>query len=89
MHVYLSWVPIGYIFSSNMVEQLLKLFPQAPYRNVALQCLTEVGENANLQLHAAKPFRASSVFPLGLHVPCSALLAHTHPVRLQCHPCAL
>ena len=56
LHVYLSWVPIGYIFSSNMVEQLLKLFPQAPYRNVAIQCLTEVGKNATLQLHAAKPF---------------------------------
>lgn len=32
----------GYIFESQMVTELLKLFPQAPYRNVALQCLTEV-----------------------------------------------
>ena len=65
MHVYLSWVPIGYIFSSNMVEQLLKLFPQAPYRNVALQCLTEVGENAILQLHAAKPVQGHFSVSLG------------------------
>lgn len=43
LHAYLSWVPVGYIFESNLVELLLRLFPQAPYRNVALQCLTEVG----------------------------------------------
>ena len=42
LHAYLSWVPLGYIFESNIVEVLLSLFPQQPYRNVALQCLTEV-----------------------------------------------
>jgi exportin-1 len=39
---YLSWVPPGYIFESQLVTALLGLFPQAPFRNVALQCLTEV-----------------------------------------------
>jgi hypothetical protein len=34
--------PSRYIFESNMVQLLLNLFPQAPFRNVALQCLTEV-----------------------------------------------
>ena len=42
LHAYLSWVPLAYIFESNLVEVLLKLFPQPPYRNTALQCLTEV-----------------------------------------------
>jgi len=42
LHAYLSWVPVGYIFESNMVQLLLGLFPQAPFRNIALQCLTEV-----------------------------------------------
>ena len=42
LHAYLSWVPLAYIFESNLVELLLKLFPQAPFRNVALQCLSEV-----------------------------------------------
>jgi exportin-1 len=46
LHAYLSWVPLAYIFNSNMVEVLLKLFPQAPFRNVALQCLTEVSNSA-------------------------------------------
>ncbi len=40
--VYLTWVPLGYIFESNLLQMLLQLFPQPTYRNVALQCLTEV-----------------------------------------------
>ena len=42
LSAYLSWVPLGFILHSNIVEVLLKLFPQPHYRNVALQCLTEV-----------------------------------------------
>ena len=41
LYAYLSWVPLAYVFESNLVEALLKLFPQPPYRNVALQCLSE------------------------------------------------
>ncbi|GMH35437.1 hypothetical protein BSKO_03305 [Bryopsis sp. KO-2023] len=43
LHAYLSWVPLGYIFQGNMVEKLLQLFAQPPFRNLALQCLTEIG----------------------------------------------
>jgi Exportin 1-like protein len=43
LHAFLSWIPLGYIFESNLVEILLKHFPQPAYRNLALQCLTEVG----------------------------------------------
>jgi exportin-1 len=42
LSVYLTWVPLGYIFESNLLEILLQLFPQPPFRNLALQCLTEV-----------------------------------------------
>ena len=42
LHAFLSWIPLGYIFESNLVEVLLTLFPQAPFRNPSLQCLTEV-----------------------------------------------
>lgn len=42
LNVYLTWVPLGYIFESNLLEILLQLFPQPPLRNIALQCLTEV-----------------------------------------------
>lgn len=43
LHAYLSWVPLGYIFESQVVHLLLTIFPQPPFRNLALQCLTEVG----------------------------------------------
>ncbi len=42
LSVYLTWVPLGYIFEGNLLEMLLQLFPQGSFRNVALQCLTEV-----------------------------------------------
>ncbi|KAL6772266.1 XPO1 [Auxenochlorella protothecoides x Auxenochlorella symbiontica] len=43
LHAFLSWVPLGYIFESNVVDVLLRLLPQPALRNLALQCLTEVG----------------------------------------------
>ncbi|DBA80101.1 hypothetical protein WJX79_000920 [Trebouxia sp. C0005] len=43
LYAFLSWVPLGYVFESNLVEILLKLFPQPAFRNLALQCLTEIG----------------------------------------------
>ena len=42
---YLSWIPPGYIFEGQLVQALLAMFPQAPFRNVALQCLTEVSSD--------------------------------------------
>ena len=45
LYAFLSWVPLGYVFESNLVEILLKLFPQPAFRNLALQCLTEVSND--------------------------------------------
>ena len=42
LNAFLSWVPLGYIFETNMMDTLLRLFPQPPLRNLALQCLAEV-----------------------------------------------
>ncbi|KAJ7518088.1 hypothetical protein O6H91_21G054800 [Diphasiastrum complanatum] len=42
LHAFLSWIPLGYIFESPLLETLLKVFPIVAYRNLALQCLTEV-----------------------------------------------
>lgn len=42
LHAFLSWVPLGYIFESNVIEVLLRLFPQPVFRNIALQCLAEI-----------------------------------------------
>ena len=46
LYAYLSWVPLGYVFESNLVEILLKLFPQPAFRNLALQCLTEASHHS-------------------------------------------
>ncbi|KAG9158076.1 hypothetical protein Leryth_000240 [Lithospermum erythrorhizon] len=42
LHAFLSWIPMGYIFESPLLNTLLKFFPIAAYRNLTLQCLTEV-----------------------------------------------
>lgn len=42
LNAFLSWVPLGYILETNMIDILVGLFPQTAYRNLALQCLTEV-----------------------------------------------
>ncbi|KAJ4837330.1 Exportin-1 [Turnera subulata] len=54
LHAFLSWIPLGYIFESPLLETLLKFFPMPAYRNLTLQCLTEVaalnfGDFYNLQ----------------------------------------
>ncbi|KAF8044402.1 hypothetical protein BT93_A2406 [Corymbia citriodora subsp. variegata] len=54
LHAFLSWIPLGYIFESPLLETLLKFFPVPSYRNLTLQCLTEVaaltfGEFYNVQ----------------------------------------
>ncbi|GMH19677.1 hypothetical protein Nepgr_021518 [Nepenthes gracilis] len=42
LHAFLSWIPLGYIFESPLLETLLKFFPVPAYRNLTLLCLTEV-----------------------------------------------
>ncbi|KAF3509669.1 hypothetical protein F2Q69_00000707 [Brassica cretica] len=42
LHAYLSWIPLGYIFESPLLETLLKFFHVPAYRNLTLQCLTEL-----------------------------------------------
>ncbi|XAR52092.1 hypothetical protein NMG60_11019991 [Bertholletia excelsa] len=42
LHAFLSWIPLGYIFESPLLETLLNFFPVPAYRNLTLQCLTEV-----------------------------------------------
>ncbi|KAL2593575.1 hypothetical protein AAZV13_12G138100 [Glycine max] len=42
LHAFLSWIPLGYIFESPLLVTLLKFFLVLAYRNLTLQCLTEV-----------------------------------------------
>ncbi|XAR71542.1 hypothetical protein NMG60_11017873 [Bertholletia excelsa] len=54
LHAFLSWIPLGYIFESPLLETLLNFFHVPSYRNLTLHCLTEVaalnfGDFYNLQ----------------------------------------
>eukprot|EP00566_Odontella_aurita_P002334 CAMPEP_0113600474 /NCGR_PEP_ID=MMETSP0015_2-20120614/42722_1 /TAXON_ID=2838 /ORGANISM="Odontella" /LENGTH=1086 /DNA_ID=CAMNT_0000508725 /DNA_START=303 /DNA_END=3563 /DNA_ORIENTATION=- /assembly_acc=CAM_ASM_000160 len=44
---FLTWIPLGFIFQTQLIDVLLnKFFPEPMFRNDALECLTEIG---NLQ----------------------------------------
>ncbi|KAL1920697.1 uncharacterized protein VTP21DRAFT_1074 [Calcarisporiella thermophila] len=41
---FLNWIPLGYIFETNIIENLRNRFLEIPqFRNVTLKCLTEIG----------------------------------------------
>jgi exportin-1 len=41
---FLTWIPLGFIFQTNLIKVLLnKFFPEPIFRNDALDCLTEIG----------------------------------------------
>lgn len=77
LNAFLSWVPLGYIFESNMVETLLQLFPQPFFRNLALQCLAEVAalrvgeehDNAFLNLYGIFMNQLGPLLPPGTDIP--------------------
>ncbi|KAK9692768.1 Karyopherin transporter, variant 2, partial [Basidiobolus ranarum] len=41
---FLNWIPLGYIFETNIIDSLRGRFLEVPaFRNVTLKCLTEIG----------------------------------------------
>ncbi|XP_071710011.1 protein EXPORTIN 1A-like [Rutidosis leptorrhynchoides] len=77
LHAFLSWIPLGYIFESPLLETLLKFFPVPSYRNLTLQCLTEVaslnfGEFYNLQyvnMYNVFMVQLQTVYPTNTNIP--------------------
>ncbi|EEB06315.1 nuclear export receptor Crm1 [Schizosaccharomyces japonicus yFS275] len=40
---FLNWIPLGYIFETNLIENLRNRFLEVPaFRNVTIKCLTEI-----------------------------------------------
>ncbi|OLL22893.1 Exportin-1 [Neolecta irregularis DAH-3] len=40
---FLNWIPLGYIFETNIIENLRNRFLEVPeFRNITLKCLTEI-----------------------------------------------
>ena len=47
---FLTWIPLGFIFQTNLIDVLLnKFFPEPMFRNDALDCLTEIGNLSDLE----------------------------------------
>mmetsp|Transcript_40781 Transcript_40781/g.49653 ORF Transcript_40781/g.49653 Transcript_40781/m.49653 type:complete len:1093 (-) Transcript_40781:637-3915(-) len=46
---FLTWIPLGFIFQTQLIDVLLnKFFPEPMFRNNALECLTEIGNLSDL-----------------------------------------
>lgn len=77
LHAFLSWIPLGYIFESPLLETLLKFFPLPSYRNLTLQCLTEVavlnfGDFYNMQyvkMYSIFMVQLQLILPLTTNIP--------------------
>lgn len=39
---FLTWIPLGYIFETGLMPDLLKFFPVPQFRTITLDCLTEI-----------------------------------------------
>lgn len=47
---FLTWIPLGFIFQTQLIDVLLnKFFPEPLFRNDALDCLTEIGNLTDLE----------------------------------------
>ncbi|KAH9322911.1 hypothetical protein KI387_017550, partial [Taxus chinensis] len=77
LHAFLSWIPLGYIFESPLLDTLLNLFPVAAYRNLALQCLTEVAalnfgdfyDAQFVKLYTIFMVQLQAILPPGTNIP--------------------
>lgn len=55
---FLTWIPLGFIFQTQLIEVLLnKFFPEPMFRNDALDCLTEIGNLTDLDPEYDSLFR--------------------------------
>lgn len=55
---FLTWIPLGFIFQTNLVNELInKFFPEPMFRNDTLDCLTEIGNLSGLDPQYDRLFR--------------------------------
>ncbi|ORY04236.1 hypothetical protein K493DRAFT_345751 [Basidiobolus meristosporus CBS 931.73] len=52
---FLNWIPLGYIFETNIIDNLRGRFLEVPaFRNITLKCLTEIGGLVVVDKYEAK-----------------------------------
>ena len=70
---FLNWIPLGYIFETELIEMLCGKFLNVPeFRNVTMKCLTEIGglavpatyEHKLVQLYLASMDSLSRLIPM-------------------------
>ncbi|KAJ1457703.1 CRM1 C terminal-domain-containing protein [Pelagophyceae sp. CCMP2097] len=50
LKAFLSWIPLGYLFETPLVETLMtRFFAAQQFRNAALECLTEIASLSDLE----------------------------------------
>lgn len=50
LKAFLSWIPLGYLFETPLVDTLVdRFFMAAQFRNAALECLTEIASLSDLE----------------------------------------
>ncbi|TKY71105.1 EXPORTIN 1A [Spatholobus suberectus] len=76
LHAFLSWIPLGYIFESTLLETLLNFFPIPAYRNLTLQCLTEVAAlqfgnyyDAHIKMYNIFMVQLQTILPPTTNIP--------------------
>ncbi|KAL2921491.1 Protein EXPORTIN 1A [Bienertia sinuspersici] len=74
LHAFLSWIPLGYIFESPLLETLLKFFSVPAYRNLTLQCLSEVAVLSFGDFYDAQYVKMYNVFMVQLQVNADTVL---------------
>ncbi|XP_042047123.1 protein EXPORTIN 1A-like [Salvia splendens] len=75
LHAFLSWIPLGYIFQSPLLEKLLNFFTAPAYRNLTLQCLTEIAALSFGDFYNAQYVNMYSIFMVQLQ---NILPSHTN-----------
>lgn len=50
---FMHWIPLGYIFETNLIQSLVCRFLSVPvFRNVTLKCLAEIGRSRRHQIQS-------------------------------------
>ncbi|KAJ8599904.1 hypothetical protein CTAYLR_002830 [Chrysophaeum taylorii] len=79
LKAFLSWIPLGYLFETPLVETLVdRFFMAAQFRNAALECLTEIASLSDIEPKYDEAFvrlYASALRALSVVVPRDASLA--------------
>uniref|UniRef100_A0A8D8U493 Exportin-1 n=1 Tax=Cacopsylla melanoneura TaxID=428564 RepID=A0A8D8U493_9HEMI len=75
---FLNWIPLGYIFETNLITTLIDKFLNVPlFRNVTLKCLTEIAavsgnysnyENVYVSLFTSTMVQLQMMLPMGTNI---------------------